>query len=172
MRKPAWATWRLLGLLSLLLAHMSTTLAQPAKEPTRLLLRIETSASTNPDDSGRASPIKVRLYELKDSNSFAEADYFSLHDGEKAVLGADLLSKDEFVLRPGEFRTIDRKTHPQTTAIGVLAGYRDLANSAWRVVHPLKEAPSAAWYRALLPSNKLVMTIQFQPQGIVLVPAL
>lgn len=172
MRKHAWATWRLLGLLTLLLANMSTSQAQPAKEPTKLVLRIESSASTNPDDSGRASPVKVRLYELKDSNSFGEADYFSLHNGDKALLGADLLIKDEFVLRPGEFKTIERKTHPQTTAIGVLAGYRNLANSTWRVIHPLKEAPPAAWYRALLPGNKLEMTIQLQPQGIVLVPAL
>jgi type VI secretion system protein VasD len=82
-----------------------------------------------------------------------------------------MLGKDEFILRPGETKTIERASHNQTTALGILAGYRDLANSTWRVIQPLKEAPAAAWYRALLPSNKLQMTIQLQPQGIVLIPA-
>jgi type VI secretion system protein VasD len=145
--------------------------AQDAKEPTKLLIKIEATATTNPDDSGRPSPIKVRLYELKDSNNFAEADYFGLNAGDKSLLGADMLGKDEFILRPGETKTIERASHNQTTALGILAGYRDLANSTWRVIQPLKEAPAAAWYRALLPSNKLQMTIQLQPQGIVLIPA-
>ncbi|PUE28970.1 type VI secretion system lipoprotein TssJ [Limnohabitans sp. Jir72] len=145
--------------------------SQEAKEPTKLLLKIEAPAATNPDDSGRPSPIKVRLYELKDSNTFGEADYFGLNSMDKSILGADMLAKDEFILRPGETRTIERSSHNQTSALGILAGYRDLANSTWRVIHPLKEAPTAAWYRAMLPSNKLTMTIQLQPQGIVLIPA-
>jgi type VI secretion system protein VasD len=145
--------------------------AQDAKEPTKLLLKIEATASTNPDESGRPSPIKVRLYELKDSNNFAEADYFGLNTGDKTILGADMLGKDEFILRPGESRTIERTSHNQTTSLGILAAYRDLPNSTWRVIHPLKKTPTAAWYRALLPSNKLQMTIQLQPQGIVLIPA-
>lgn len=144
--------------------------AQEAKEPTKLVLKLEAAAQTNPDDAGRPSPIKVRIYELKDSNSFAEADYFSLNANDKTVLGADMLARDEFILRPGETRKIERKSNPKTLAIGILAGYRDL-NSVWRVVYPLPEAPEAAWYRAVLPINKSQLSIQLQPQGIVLVPA-
>ena len=170
MRYFKFAVMRYLVLL-VWMPCINMAMAQEAKEPTKLLLKIEAVAATNPDDSGRPSPIKVRLYELKDSNSFGEADYFGLNSADKSILGADLLSKDEFILRPGESKTIERASHNQTTALGILAGYRDLANSTWRVIQPLKEAPTAAWYRALLPSNKLHMTIQLQPQGIVLIPA-
>lgn len=156
--------------LLLVLVAAVSALAQEAKEPTKLQLKIEAAAQTNPDDSGRPSPVKVRVYELKDSNAFNEADYFSLNSNDKSVLGSDLLAREEFILRPGESKRIERKSHPQTTALGILAGYRDL-NSVWRAVHVLPEAPNAGWYRMLLPSNKAELTVQLQPQGIVVVPA-
>lgn len=164
---------RILRLLSVLVALCTagmSAIGQEAKEATKLLLHIEATAQSNPDASGRASPVKVRIYELKDSAGFAEADYFSLSNGDKSVLSSDLLGRDEFILRPGESRKLERKSNPKTQAIGVLVGYYDL-NSTWRVIHPLPEAPDVAWYRALLPSNKLELTIQLQPQGIVIVPA-
>ena len=144
--------------------------AQEAKEPTKLQLKIEAAVQTNPDDTGRPSPVKVRVYELKDGNAFSEADYFSLNTNDKLVLGADLLAREEFILRPGESKRIERKSHPQTTVLGILAGYRDL-NNVWRLVHVLPEAPSAEWYRMLMPSKKADLTVQLQPQGIVVVPA-
>ena len=152
--------------LGILIAIAAPAHAQDAKEPTKLVLNIEAAAGVNPDTSQRASPIKVRIYELKDPGAFAEADYFSLDTGDKIALAADMLAKDEFILRPGESRTIERKSKPQTTAIGVLAGYRDLPNSTWRAVFKLKEAPDASWMRALLPANRTELNIQLQPQGI------
>ena len=145
--------------------------AQEVKEQTKLNLLIEASAGVNPNSSERASPIKVRIYELKDSAAFAEADYFSLDATDKATLAADLLAKDEFILRPGESKRIERKSNPQTTAIGVLASYRDLPNATWRAVHKLKPAPEASWMRFALPAPKLELTVQLQPQGIVLIEA-
>ena len=156
-------------LLIIVLSGWSVKLrAQEVKEKTRLVMDIEASATTNPDASLRPSPIKVRIYELKDAGTFAEADYFSLDTADKVTLAADMLSKDEFILRPGEKRRIERKSHAQTTAIGVIAGYRDLPNTGWRVIHKLKEAPDASWMRALLPSNRAELSIQLQPHGIVL----
>jgi type VI secretion system protein VasD len=153
------------GLLFACVMHVQ---AQDAKEQTKLVLNIEASIGVNPDTSLRPSPIKVRIYELKDPGAFAEADYFSLETTDKITLAADMLAKDEFILRPGESRTIERKSNAQTTAIGVLAGYRDLPNSTWRVIHKLKEAPEASWMRALLPANRAELIIQLQPQGIAL----
>ncbi|MBT0571816.1 type VI secretion system lipoprotein TssJ [Curvibacter sp. CHRR-16] len=156
-----------LPLLLLLFLTSVCCCAEDAKEATKLTLTIEATPGVNPDDSQRPSPIKVRVYELKDSNSFTEADYFSLEKNDKTVLAADLLAKDEFILRPGESKKIERKSNTQTTALGILAGYRDLPNAVWRAVYKLPEAPEAAWYRAVLPSNKTVLQIQLQPQGIV-----
>ena len=167
---PRWV-WRLICTLLTLACISPSVQAQEVKEQTKLNLLIEASAGVNPNTSERASPIKVRIYELKDSASFSEADYFSLDGTDKATLAADLLAKDEFILRPGENKRIERKSNPQTTAIGVLAGYRDLPNATWRAVHKLKPAPEASWMRFAIPAPKLELTVQLQPQGIVLIEA-
>ena len=153
---------------ALLVALGAPLHAQAVKEQTKLLLHIEAADTVNPDTSLRPSPIKVRIYELKDAGAFAESDYFSLDSTDKVALAADMLAKDEFILRPGEKKDIERKSNSQTTAIGVLAGYRDLPNSTWRVIYKLKDAPEASWMRALLPSNRAELLIQLQPQGIAL----
>jgi type VI secretion system protein VasD len=158
------------GLLGFCLGVATCAVAQDAKEPFKLLLKVEAAAQSNPDETGRPSPVKVRVYELKDSNTFSEADYFSLNANDKSVLGSDLLSKVEMILRPGETKRIERKSHPQATSIGILAGYRDM-NSLWRVVEPLPEAPTASWLRKVMPGKKVELLIQLQPHGIVVVPA-
>ncbi|MCB5206525.1 type VI secretion system lipoprotein TssJ [Methylovorus mays] len=66
--------------------------ADQVKEPTRLILKLEASGDVNPDQTGRASPIKVRIYELKDSAVFADADYFSIDNTDKTLLAADMLT--------------------------------------------------------------------------------
>lgn len=136
-----------------------------------MTIQVQAAADVNPDAAGRASPIKVRVYELKDGQAFQEADYFSLDDKDKLLLANDLLMRDEFILRPGETRRIERKTNPATQFLGVLAGYRDLAPSHWRVLHRLPEAPDAAWYRAIVPAPKVQLVIELQAQGIVLTAA-
>lgn len=169
--RSTFALGRLIRLalaFGLLFALAAQVQAQDAKEPTKLVLNIEAAAGVNPDTSLRPSPIKVRIYELKDSAAFSEADYFSLDTADKVTLAADMLVKDEFILRPGESRTLERKSKAQTTAIGVLAGYRDLPNSTWRAVFKLKEAPEASWLRALIPANRTELNIELQPQGIAL----
>lgn len=157
----------LLG-VALMGASMHGVRAQSTLEPTQLLLKIEASAQVNADDTGRPSPIKLRIYELKELASFEEADFFSLQSDDKAALGAALLFRDELTLQPGGTHRIERKSHPDTKALAILAAYRDLSTT-WRYTSTLKPAPKAAWYRALIPANKLDLTIKLQHQGIVVI---
>lgn len=83
--------------LSLALAACSTAPAQP--EQLKLDLAIQAGDSLNPDDKGRASPVLVRLYELKTSSTFEQADYYSLESTDRTVLMQDLLARDEFIDR-------------------------------------------------------------------------
>lgn len=156
-----------LGALSLGLS-VNVLFAQEIKEPTKLQIQIKVTANANPDLVGRPAPIKVRVYELKDSQVFSEADFFVLDSSDKTQLGTDLLAKDEYVLHSGSVQVIERKSNPLTTTIGIVAGYRDLKDTTWRVVYKLKETPVAAWYRALIPLNKAELYIQLHPQGLVL----
>ncbi|WP_168794153.1 type VI secretion system lipoprotein TssJ [Paraburkholderia aromaticivorans] len=134
-----------------------------AKEPVKLELSVVASAGVNPDDQKRAAPIVVRIYELKTDGLFNSADFFSLQDKDKTVLTDDLVTRQQFQLRPGESKSIKTKADPATTNVGILAAYRDLPNSVWRAVYPLPAAPDAAWYRA---SPKLKLTINLEPNAI------
>ena len=121
--------------------------APPRREPLKLALSINASTSVNPDDRKRAAPIAVRVYELKNADAFNEADFYSLQDKDKSVLADDLVTRDQFLLRPGERRTITRNANDASTVLGVIAAYRDLPNAVWRANWPLPTTPKAAWYR-------------------------
>lgn len=138
------------------------------KEPIRLDIAIGADRDLNTDTKGRGAPLLLRVFELKSDVAFQEADFFALQNNAKAVLGPDLLAVDQFIVRPGEQREIKRESHPETTAIGIFAGYRDLPRSVWRVVHKLPPAPEAGWYRMVVPSHKATLRVELQANAIVL----
>ncbi len=132
----------------------------------RLDLAMLAKDTVNPDDKGRASPVLVRVYELKTENAFENADYFTLEKADKTLLTQDLLVRDEFILRPGESRDIERKLNPDTQALGFLVGYRELGKATWRAVYKLPPAPEAAWYRAAIPARKIKLQVSLDQQSI------
>lgn len=142
--------------------------APPQKEPAKLDIAIRADADLNLDVKGRGAPMLLRVYELKSEVAFQEADFFALQKTDKAALGSDLLAVDQFIIRPGETRKIVRRSHPATTAIGFFAGYRDLPNAVWRVVHALPPAREKRWYGMLIPANKARLEVDLQKNAIVL----
>ncbi len=93
---------------------------------------LRASAGLNPDVSGRASPLRLRFYELKSISVFNSADFFSLYDRDKEVLGADIVVREEIQVEPGMQKNFTRKPGPDTKFIAVLAPYRDLDHAKWR----------------------------------------
>lgn len=166
------ALLRLTGVFSLASALSGCGLFTPPAvapaqtEPTNLDLRLQASNGLNPDARGRAAPILVRVYELRSAQGFQDADFFSLYNADRSTLGTDVLAVDQLILRPGQSHRIERKSHPETRAIGVLAGYRDLPNATWRAVQPMPEAPEAKWYRGILPNQRLQLQIDLQPLAV------
>ncbi|WP_408604240.1 type VI secretion system lipoprotein TssJ, partial [Salmonella enterica] len=137
----------------LLLSGCGSSDALPDLESQRLDLSVKASDKVNPDNQKKAAPIEIRVYELKNDAAFTTADYWSLHDNDKSVLTDDLVRRDSFILRPGEEKKLRRPLNAQTTAIGVLAGYRNLAKSVWRVTYKIPEAPEKAWYSNFIPGK-------------------
>ncbi|QYD69438.1 type VI secretion system lipoprotein TssJ [Paraburkholderia edwinii] len=140
-----------------LAACVSSRLAPP-REPVRLNLTVTASPEVNRDGQNRAAPIVVRLYELKYAATFEDTDFFSLQDKDRTVLADDLISREQFQLRPGESRTIQRDANQATTVLGIVAAYRDLPHSVWRASWPLPPAPASAWYR-VPPTLKLKINL-------------
>ncbi len=120
----------LIVLCSLALAGCAAKPAKPAQTHAQLVA----SANVNPDASGRASPIVVRLFQLRNDGEFAAADFFALYGKEKEALAATLISREEYVLEPGETRTIELALDPQARVIGALAAFRDIRSARWRAL--------------------------------------
>ena len=118
-------------LVATLLALLSACAgAPPAAE--KLGMQISTSADVNPDMQGRPSPIILHILELSSTEQFNRLDYMNLTQPSGAALGADLLGKNQMVLQPGDSKSLPMELNPQTTAIGLVAGYRDIDNAVWR----------------------------------------
>jgi type VI secretion system protein VasD len=101
----------------------------------------------NPDANSRPSPIQVTVYELKSPGTFQSRDYFSLQGDPQAALGKDLLNTDQVILQPGQTETLERQGNGEARVVGIVAGYRDLENSRWRLVIPLPEAQNTNIYK-------------------------
>lgn len=138
------------GLL-LTAALLAACAAPPPPKPivTPVSLTLAPGADMNPDMRGRASPLTVRVYALKSPGPFEVADFFSLYDKDQATLGAELVLREERLLRPGESQKIEMTLQADTKAIGVLAAYRDLDRARWREV------------RAVEPGKPLTLTLNF-----------
>jgi len=103
-----------------------------------LELRITTSSDVNPDIESRPSPIVLHVIQLTDEVSFDQANYFELTRDDATALGSDAISKTEIVLTPGDARSLPIELSPLTAYLGVVAGYRDIDNSVWRISQPIR----------------------------------
>jgi type VI secretion system protein VasD len=105
-----------------------------APKPTEITGLLQASANINPSVSKRASPLLVRVYELKSTTAFNSADFVSLYQRDAAELGAEMVAREEFVLNPGDSRPLTKTAAPETRFVGVLAAFRDLDHAKWRSV--------------------------------------
>ena len=105
-------------------------------KPVATKVEIMAAADINPDGDGRASPVVVRLFQLRTDAEFAGARYFPLYDHEKETLGQSLISRDEFPMAPGAKLEQDLPVSPETRFFGVTVGFRDPA-AQWRAVVPV-----------------------------------
>jgi type VI secretion system protein VasD len=113
---------------------------QPAP-PVQVAIALEASARVNPDPSGRASPVVVRVYELKSAVAFEAADFFALLEREQQAIGPELVGRDEYQLKPGERLLFARPLRPGTRVIAATAAFRDMERATWKAVLPIPTAP-------------------------------
>jgi len=106
----------------------------PQPKPTQAIAIVTASRDVN-----STQPIVVRLYELKQADSFNSADYFALVDHEQETLGASLISRDERELSPGESWTVALTIPPEAHYVAVIAGYVDIRSARWKALTPVPD---------------------------------
>lgn len=106
----------------------------PTVKTTSLEFGIEADQEININTNGEPSPVVLRVYELKTKSAFEQASFFELLDGDSAKLGADLVAKREFEVKPGEKASFKRDSPTDAKHIGVIAGFREIETAQWRSV--------------------------------------
>lgn len=99
-----------------------------------VVLHFTAAAALNPGANGEPAPVRVRIFELKNTASFGRADYFALAERAQSTLGADLLDQDEVLLQPGQQLTVEHALNVATRQIGLVVSYREIDQAQWRAV--------------------------------------
>lgn len=123
-------------------------------ETTKVTVRFYANPDVNLDQNSRPSPFVVRVYELTSANSFESADFFSLYDDGKSTLGASLISLEEINMKPGDKFEAKYALNKKTQFIGIIAAYRDIDNTQWRLVAPVEV------------QGKMALNVGFNANGI------
>jgi type VI secretion system protein VasD len=126
----------LLGAVVLLASRCSSSPPPPPPPPV-LTLNVIGGSDQNPDSSGQAAPVAVRLFQLSDPAKFERSDVFALTEHEQQTLGPESHGSEEFVLRPGESRTLTRELKKGVQFVGIAVLFRDIDEAHWRVVSPV-----------------------------------
>lgn len=106
--------------------------------PATVTLEVQGGADQNPDPTGRPSPVALQVFFLTGTARFERADVFALTERERDTLGQDSAGSEQFVIGPGERRTITREVRQGVQAIGIVALYRDVDSGArWRAVQAI-----------------------------------
>ncbi|MFC4161728.1 type VI secretion system lipoprotein TssJ [Chitinimonas lacunae] len=144
-----WRPWLALALATALAGCATPTLTMHALT--------QAQPNANPDANGRASPIVVRLYQLKAPANFQGADFFSLYERDRQTLGEEFIQSEELVLLPGEARKIERQITPETRYLGVIAAFRAIEQAQWRGMFEVTSG-----HRSTLISKEATLPIEIE----------
>ena len=109
---------------------------KPNPAPPVAVVSMRAQPDVNPGPDGHPSPIVLRLYQLKADAAFGSSDYFPLFDDEKKVLGADLVSREEKELFPGQTLALEIPFAAETRFIALAGGFHDTGSASWRAIAP------------------------------------
>ncbi|MCX7059121.1 MAG: type VI secretion system lipoprotein TssJ [Proteobacteria bacterium] len=116
----------------------------PPPPPVVMSLAVHLASDGNPDGEGRASPVVVRIYQLRSEDAFKGLDLEALYYRDKDALAADLVARDEWTLRPGEAHDSKWQLAPEVRAIAVVGALRSYRAVPWRVSIPVLPATNLA----------------------------
>lgn len=135
--------WQGLFLVGLAVAALALTACASKPVVSQIQLSVLAGADVNPDARNRPSPITVRVYALKSAAAFEAADFFSLYEKDASILGADVVQREELLLRPGDNKPLEMKLSPDAKSLAVFAAFRDLDRARWRAVRVIEVGKAA-----------------------------
>lgn len=102
---------------------------------TDLKLVFEVGENINPDEKHSPSPVYIRLYELTGDKTFSKLDFLELYERDTALLGKELLAKQELdAVLPGTARQERFVLNPETRYVALFAEFYQYRDAKFKVV--------------------------------------
>jgi len=117
-----------------------------AQQPPRTVaLHLDAAPRLNVDARGQPLALLVRVYKLRQRNTFEGAPYavFLSPQAERELLGADLVEVRELTLVPGQRLDLSEKIARDTPWLGVVALFHAPAAQGWRASFAAADAEQA-----------------------------
>lgn len=108
---------------------------------------------------GKPSPLAIQVVQLSDDSMLISADYDALALDLKKALGTTYLRHDDYVLKPGQYKTVPlRRLAKDTLYLGVIAAYHEPDLRRWKAVYRVE--PAGRRYGVLMLFDDAGATIQ------------
>lgn len=105
---------------------------------TDLQIDFVVDSDINPDELGTASPLFIRMYELKASKMMKKADFIEIYERDKKVLGADMLAVHKLKhFKPGENRTENFVLSKDTNYVALYGEFLEFKESKYKLIIPV-----------------------------------
>ncbi|HDL9482348.1 TPA: type VI secretion system lipoprotein TssJ [Vibrio cholerae] len=111
------------------------------------LLMVEVIASTNinPNLEGKPSPVEVRVYQLKDSEAFNQADFLQLYSDEQGTLKAAMIATRHLPSTlPGESKRASFNLNAETKFVGIVVGFADFREAKNKAIYQIQKSESTS----------------------------
>ena len=131
-RPHAWCAFVLAAATAVFLSGCASLGSDGAASVGAQSVIVGATDDVNPDDSGRPSPIVLRVFELNSKAAFDNAQFYNLMRDARESLGSDLVARQELELVPGQTMNVALENQSNTRFIGVIASYRDIDEATWR----------------------------------------
>lgn len=126
---------------------------------TDLKLRFVVDESVNPDDNKVSSPLIVRMYELKSTKAFENANFIDLYERDSEVLGKTMITEQSLkAIQPSEDRTANFVLSKGTKYIGLYAEFLQYEDAKYKVIIPVAETNVvSSTAKVQLTENKMII---------------
>lgn len=105
---------------------------------TDIKITFEVDSDINPDEKNKPSPLFVRMYELKSETLFNKVDFVGLYEKDEALLGADLIRKQELKrIAPGEDHIERFVADKETHYIAIYAEFFNYKDAKYKIIFPV-----------------------------------
>lgn len=112
------------------------------KPPRNVAIRLHASQNLNAGTGSQPLALAARIYKLRQTAAFQQMPFggFLSPQGERELLGSDLLEVKEVMLIPGQRYEIVEKVTREAYFIGVVALFRSPAEQRWRLAFAAGDA--------------------------------